>query len=665
MKKRIKIVAGGVVGAGVLGGLAVAGQYAGATVFAQLQHLPASAVGIFTLHDYWIAYGSIPEVKRALAASSAVAAVIPVAPIVLGCIALFSKKDRELHGSARWAKAHEIRKMGLLAHKGKEAPIIVGMVGKQYLLYWGQQFVMLAAPTRSGKGVAIVIPNLLTYPGSVVVMDLKLENYGYTSRYRQLCGQKVFLWAPFDESGRTHRWNPFARIAARAENAPHLCVDDVQAIGIKLFPGTDPKQRFWDEQARDLFQGLALYLIATQGRCSFGEVLRLGTGDGDTRAHLKSLIEDKALTGLLAPYCQNALRRVASGSADVLGNVVATFNAGMRLFSNPLVDAATSDCDFKIGNVRRERMSIYIGIPANRLETAPLLVNLFFSQLIEENTTVLPAQDPTLKYQCLLICDEFTSVGRINIIDKANAYIAGYNVRLLTIIQSVAQLEPDALYGKHGTRTLVTNHGLKLVYPPREDEEAAALEKSLGYFTVKAKSTGRSRGKSSSSSENVSDQKRALMMAQELKEMPQDEEIIVGLGKPVLAKKAYFYNDAFFIDKLKAISPTLQALVSPSEDDFKAALFSGELCTKDVPINDPLAWMRRVANLRGAAAKPGAAVVDKSDISQALAEAIRADVSAFVLQATGINIALTNQMVAADDVPAQNDVATAPVATAA
>jgi type IV secretion system protein VirD4 len=222
-------------------------------------------------------------------------------------------------------------------------------------------------------------------------------------------------------------------------------------------------------------------------------------------------------------------------------------------------------------------MTIYFGIQPDRLQDAALLINLFFSQLINVNLRELPQDNPALKYQCTLVDDEFAAVGKIGVIDKANAYIAGYNLRLLTIIQAVSQLEHEKLYGIHGTRTLVTNHALQILFPPKEAKDAKEYSEMLGYFTATAKGRGRSRGKSSSTSTSFSDQKRALMMPQELKEMPQDEQIItLESTKPIRCEKAFFYRDHLFIDRLKALSPFLAALGKklPSQEQLEHAAFA-------------------------------------------------------------------------------------------
>ncbi|WP_367156981.1 type IV secretory system conjugative DNA transfer family protein [Acinetobacter sp. FL] len=313
------------------------------------------------------------------------------------------------------------------------------------------------------------------------------------------------------------------------------------------------------------FLGLALYLFETEDLpVTMGEVLRQSSGKGKPiQDHIRSIIDERAQSDKpLSDTCLDALNRFLSSPDNTLGNIISTFTSPLTIFANPIVDAATSSSDFKLEDVRRQRMSIYFGVQPNRLGDAKNLINLFYSLLIDVNLKTLPQQDSSLKYQCLVVNDEATAVGKVAKIADANSFIAGYNIRLLTIIQSIGQLED--VY-KTQTRGLVTNHALQIVYPPREQRDANEYSEMLGYFTFKAKSKGQSRsmawGQGGSNSENESDQRRALMLPQELKELSQDKEIIfMENTKPIMCEKAKYFNDSAFVDRLKSVSPSMKAI---------------------------------------------------------------------------------------------------------
>ncbi|WP_426401012.1 type IV secretory system conjugative DNA transfer family protein (plasmid) [Ralstonia sp. R-29] len=450
------------------------------------------------------------------------------------------------------------------------------------LIYHGQQGVLLAAATRTGKGVGFVIPNLLHYPHSVVQLDVKEENFKYTSLYRQRNGQEVYLWAPFSETGHTHCWNIFDAVWQRPE---HLQIGDIMSIGDALYPAkVEPRARFFNDNARSLFLGLTLYLRETPGMpVTLGEILRQSSGKGKPiKEYLKGILETRSRTDTdLAPLswrCVDALNRFLNQPETTLGNVLSTFNAPLQIFTDPVVEAATSKSDFDLADVRKRRMTIYVGIAPGKLAeaSAQLLVNLFYSQLINLNLRELPESNPELKYQCLLLNDESTAPGKIEIIAQANGYMAGYNLRLATVIQSVAQV--TECYGEQGARSLITNHGAHLLYPPREQKDANEYSEMLGYFTAIARSKSRNRGaRSNSTGESESGQRRALMLPQELKEMGQ-EKLIVTLEncKPIQAEKAFFYKHKVFIDRLKEVSPSLAALGDemPNEEQLKEAFLT-------------------------------------------------------------------------------------------
>jgi Type IV secretory pathway, VirD4 components len=264
-------------------------------------------------------------------------------------------------------------------------PFIVGKYKGEYLKYYGQDFLMTAAGTRSGKGTSLVIPNLLTYADSVVVEDIKEENYHYTSGYRRACGQETYLWAPFSEDGRSHAYNPLEYIAGRPAYAR---VGDVMTIGEHLYPSNvDARLKYWNDNARNLFIGLVLYLLETPSLpCTFGEVLRQASGKGRAiREHISSIVSTRAdaahATEGLPPLtfeCLDALNRFLSQSKEAFANIVSTMTAPLNVFSNPVVDAATSRSDFDLADVRKKRMSIYVGIKPGDLKAGALLVNLFF-----------------------------------------------------------------------------------------------------------------------------------------------------------------------------------------------------------------------------------------------------------------------------------------------
>ena len=498
--------------------------------------------------------------RIALAGIASLVLIYLVLPIL---IALALHEKRALHGSARWATFAEVSKAGLLGNTG----IVVGKYRGKTLRFPGQQFVLLAAPTRSGKGVGVVIPNLLSYEESVCVLDIKQENFDITAGYRQdVLKQAVYLFNPFAEdvdsqgepAPRSHRYNFLSAISKGA-----FRVGDIITMSNAIWP-SGGKEAFWNDNARNLFLAVTLFLCELRDQreegaasalpdypVTMGEILRQTSGR-DSGLPIK-----KYFTERIMPYewmsveCRGAFTTFLNASDNVLSDILSTFNAPLLPWRNPIVDAATSTCDFDVRDVRKQRMSIYIGITPNKLDDAKLIVNLLFSQLVNLNTKELPQKNPAvLKYQCLLLMDEFTSIGVVNIIAKSVGHIAGYNLRLLPIIQSTAQLESVTNYGKDDARTLITNHAMQIVYAPRDQKDANEVSESLGYFTEKSTSTSRPKGfsKHGGGSDNTSDQRRALLLPQEVKEIGQWKEIIfLENVKPILCDKIRYFDDPEFV----------------------------------------------------------------------------------------------------------------------
>ncbi|PXV59800.1 type IV secretion system protein VirD4 [Dyella jiangningensis] len=475
-------------------------------------------------------------------------------PVLLWLVSLYPlsrRKKPSMHGDARFAHGGDLRKKDML--KASDNGILVGKYKGDLVRLSGQQFVILAAPTRSGKGVGVVIPNLLEYRESAVVLDIKQENFELTSGWRASQGHEIYLFNPFAEDRRTHRWNPLSYVS----KDPAFRVSDLMSIAAMLYPDGSDDQKFWVSQARNAFMAFTLYLFekwdvdereglpqSLRVKPTLGNVYRLSSGDG---TDLRQLYGSLAAQPFLSGNAQSAFANLLSQANETFASILGTFKEPLNAWINPVLDEATSADDFLLTDVRKKKMTIYIGIQPNKLAESRLIVNLFFSQLINLNTKELPQNNPELKHQCLLLMDEFTSIGKVEIIATAVAYMAGYNIRLLPIIQSMAQL--DAAYGKDISRSLITNHALQIVYAPREQQDANDYSEMLGYTTVRKENVTKGRNDKSRSQ---TEERRALMLPQELKAMGPDKEVFFyeGIPHPVLCDKIRYYNDKYFTSRL-------------------------------------------------------------------------------------------------------------------
>ena len=549
-------VAAGAFVAAVAAALLCAAVYASGVVFLLLSKADPRQAGWGSITTYWTLYADDGVLRQRLLAAMALSG-FGLLVVLPGALMTAARPRRALHGDARFASPGEIARAGLInsSEKSDTPNILIGRFRGQFLALPGQLSVMLSAPTRSGKGVGVVIPNLLNWPDSVVVLDIKGENHAITAGYRAAHGQAVFAFSPFDEEARSHRWNPLTAV----RTSPLHRVGDLLGIGQAFFPndgsGTS-SEAFFNDQARNLFLGLGLLLLEIpELPRTVGEMLRQSSGQGQPlKDHLSKQIAQRREEGKpLSHECTDALQRLLGNSENTLASVVATFHAPLTIFADAVVDAATSADDFRLEDLRRQRMSVYVRIPPHRLANARPLLNLFFSQLVSLNTQKLPEQDPSLKLQCLLVNDEFTAMGRVGVITHTAAFLAGYNLRLLTVIQAMSQL--DAVYGDKEARTFATNHGLQILFAPREQRDADEYSAMLGQFTERATSRGRSRSFSghghSSVSRNESEQRRALLLPQEFKELGRERLVVIFENcKPILGEKIRYHRDKVFTARL-------------------------------------------------------------------------------------------------------------------
>jgi type IV secretion system protein VirD4 len=538
----------------------VAVSYLGAYFFLLFLKLAPTQATPLTLPRYAFYYWDNAQVRSRLIGAGALALLIVGG---MGLIVALPKR-RPLHGDARWAKARHIRRAALMSDQG----IILGRYKNRYLILPGQTGVILAAPPRSGKGVSCVVPNLLNWPGSVLVLDIKKENWTLTAGYRSLFGE-VYLFDPFSADGRTSRWNPFTYVS----DNPHLRIDDVQRIATMLcqeFPGADP---FWVKSARSLFVGIALYLFERRDYeraynsdaahkepmpvvpVTVGEVLRQGMASDEEgfSKHWKRIIEGWAAIGNpLSPQCVSLIMDVVDLATQTASSVRKTFTSQLDLWLNPLLDMATAASDFDLRDFRKKKIAVYLGIKPRDFERLQVVMNVFFQQAIGEQTAELPENNPLLKHQLLVVLDEFTAVGRIPILLSSIAFVPGYNVRTLMVIQTPSQL--DEVYGQNGRKIMLKTLAARIVFPPNDMEDARNVSEELGYTTVKSRSRtvpGIMGGGKRSPSTNVTDQRRALMLPQEIKEMPADRQLLfVEHVPPVKCQKIKYFEDPIFMKRL-------------------------------------------------------------------------------------------------------------------
>lgn len=483
-----------------------------------------------------------PELVRWLGAGAGASALL--LSVMAAAVAL--TRRRPLHGAARWANGAEIARAGLRAASG----IVIGQARGRPLVFDGPEHVLLHAPTRTGKGVGVVIPNLLTWPGSVVVLDVKQENWTATAGYRARSGQTVWRFDPLDPRGRTARYNPLGYIDRRN---PVETLDELQKIAVMLFPAPEHADPFWNEAARTGFIGVGAYVAETpELPFTLGEIFRQLTG-GDPRRRFPALVEARAAAGRpLSAWCAAALLDFATAGENTFASIKQTITARMGLWLNPRVDAATAASDFDLRTLRRRPSSIYLGVSPDNVARCAPLYSLFFQQMVDLNTRRLPDRSAE-PLDVLILLDEFARLGHAGVLARAFAYVAGYGLRLLPVLQSPAQLR--AIYGPDVAEEIMSNCAVEVAFAPKELKTARDLSERLGAYTYAALSRSRpALPASGRRSVTLSDQKRPLMLPQELMQMNADALIVMKAGMPpILGQKLRFFSHRVL--KRRLLSP--------------------------------------------------------------------------------------------------------------
>ncbi|MEZ5512478.1 MAG: type IV secretory system conjugative DNA transfer family protein [Steroidobacteraceae bacterium] len=526
--------------------LIAAGYLAGYIFLSWIGGNPRAATPL-TIARYSYYYGDREPMRRRLLVSLTAASAAVLASVVV----LLVPRPRSLHGDARFATRREIAAAGLLGDGG----IILGRLGRRCLMLQGQQGVALAAPPRAGKGTGVVIPNLLNWPDSVICVDIKRENWTLTAGFRAANGQACFLFDPFSEEGHTARWNPFFYVS----EDPLKRVNDLQRIAEMLYPDPPNVDPFWTASARSLFLGIALYLFETPSAPkTIGEVLRQGMASDDEGfgQHWKRVIEGRNSGSFpLSPQCVRALYDVIDLAPVTASSIRKTFTSRLDLWLNPILDAATSANDFDLRELRRKPLSIYVGVNPDDLHRLRPVLALFFQQAIGLQTRTLPEHDPSLTRQVLMLLDEFTALGRIPIIAESISYLPGYNVRVLLVIQTPAQLRE--VYGPNGAETMLKSLAARIVFTPKDIADAREISDELGNTTVKVRTVSKptmdlsdARGRRQRSV-SISEQRRALLLPQEVKALNAEEAIVFYEGlMPIRCRKIRYFDDRRFTARL-------------------------------------------------------------------------------------------------------------------
>ena len=414
-----------------------------------------------------------------------------------------TENAEDLHGSARWADESDVRETGLLAAKhgvyvGGWRPD--GGHRLSYLRHDGPEHVLAFAPTRSGKGVGLVIPSLLAWQESAVIYDIKGENWAKTAGFRNRQGHLCFKFSPVEEQASS-RFNPLSEVRVFTPRD----VSDAQNIANMIVrTGEDsPQERYWQDAAASITTGMILhvcYEAALEGHVACLADLshvftRPGSGFRETLEELLNFEHDpghvhdwRMPTGdrtLTHPVVREKAQEMLDKEDRDFGGVLSTAKTGLTLYSDPLVAKNTSASDFTIDDlVNHERpVSLYLVVPpSDKIRLRPL-IRLMFTMTVNRLTEKMVFQGAEQKrnnHRLLLLIDEFPSLNRMEVFADALSYMAGYGLKAYLITQDIRQIV-DA-YGNN--ESIVSNCHVRIAFAPNQFETAELLSKMTGTTTV-------------------------------------------------------------------------------------------------------------------------------------------------------------------------------------
>jgi type IV secretion system protein VirD4 len=447
------------------------------------------------------------------------------------------------YGSARWATASEVRAAQLMGPDG----VVLGRFGRQYLRHNGPEHVLCFAPTRSGKGVGFVVPTLLTWPGSCIVHDIKGENWSVTSGFRARHG-RVLLFDPTNR--RSAAYNPLMEVR-RGEWE----VRDVQNIADVLVDpeGALEKRNHWEKTSHSLLVGAILHVLyAEEDKTLAGVANFLSDPKRPIEATLNAMMTTAHL-GHSGPHSviASAARELLNKSENERSGVLSTAMSFLGLYRDPVIAEVTRRSDWQIKDLveGRQPASLYLVVPPSDINRTKPLIRLILNQIGRRLTEDLDAQKH--RHRLLLMLDEFPALGRLDFFESALAFMAGYGLKSFLIAQSLNQIEKA--YGANNS--ILDNCHVRVCFASNDERTARRVSDALGMATeLRAmKNYAGHRLSPWLGHLMVSRQEtaRPLLTPGEVMQLPPDDEIVLISGcSPIRAKKARYFEDERFRQRL-------------------------------------------------------------------------------------------------------------------
>ena len=469
-------------------------------------------------------------------------------------------KKVETYGSARWAETEEVKAAGLLSPDG----VVLGKLDRDYLRHDGPEHVLCFAPTRSGKGVGLVVPSLLTWPGSAIVHDIKGENWQLTAGFRARHG-RVLLFDPTNV--KSSAYNPLLEVR-RGEWE----VRDVQNIAdILVDPeGSLEKRNHWEKTSHALLVGAILHVLyAEEDKTLAGVAAFLSDPKRPIESTLAAMMKTAHL-GEVGPHpvIASAARELLNKSDNERSGVLSTAMSFLGLYRDPVVAEVTRRCDWRITDIvtAKQPTTLYLVVPPSDINRTKPLIRLILNQVGRRLTEDLQAKAG--RHRLLLMLDEFPALGRLDFFESALAFMAGYGLKSFLIAQSLNQIEKA--YGANNS--ILDNCHVRVSFATNDERTAKRVSDALGTATEMKAMRNYAGHRLSPWLGHLmvsrSETARPLLTPGEIMQLPPSDEIVMVAGTPpIRAKKARYYEDARFKDRILP-PPTLATPKQGRPDDW-------------------------------------------------------------------------------------------------
>ena len=474
-----------------------------------------------------------------------------------GADAFFGWSQGDSHGSARFAGKNELRKLeradGLLIGRNPKTG--------RLLRYDGPAHLLTLAPTRAGKGVGTVIPNLLAAERSVLVIDPKGENARIAGAARERFGT-VHVLDPFGVSGRpSAAYNPLDRLSA---DSPDLSEDAASlSDALVVDPPGQSGDAHWNEEAKAFLGGLIMFCVAHEepARRNLGSVREYLTLPPDRMADLLKLMQDSdAADGLVARAANRFAGKADREAASVLSNA----QRHTHFLDSPRIARVMARSDFHFADLRHRITSVFLVLPPNRLDAYSRWLRLLVSQALQDiardaEVSATPAgppgpqigaqapverrkaSNPTLG-PALFLLDEFAALGRLEAVERAMGLMAGYGLQLWPILQDMSQLRD--LYGARAS-TFIANAGVQQVFGVNDFETAKWLSQTMGQETIGYQTQNFKPGDMPTTGTSITG--RDLLTPDEIMQLPPHLQLLRVQGQPTaMVEKLRYYADREF-----------------------------------------------------------------------------------------------------------------------